>query len=55
MQALMLEQGANLQVALFFGFLLVFLLAEQIVPRRRPVRVQRKRWLTNSLLTILGR
>ena len=54
MQQLMLNHGENLQFGLFFGCLIVFLAVERLMPRRIVKRNQRKRWLTNTGLTIFA-
>jgi len=54
MQELMLLHGADLQVWLFFTFLLVFLFVERLAPRRQVPRNQRSRWTTNATLTLIA-
>ena len=53
MSELMLTMGEDLQFYLFFGFLGVFLVAERLLPKRRPGISQRRRWYTNAALTIV--
>jgi sterol desaturase/sphingolipid hydroxylase (fatty acid hydroxylase superfamily) len=54
MKEIMLEMGADLQVYLFFGFLILFIVMERLVPRRNPVEPQGKRWRTNAALSVLA-
>jgi sterol desaturase/sphingolipid hydroxylase (fatty acid hydroxylase superfamily) len=49
----MLSIGADLQVYLYFGFLVIFLGAERLLPKRRPAESQTTRWRTNAGLTAL--
>jgi sterol desaturase/sphingolipid hydroxylase (fatty acid hydroxylase superfamily) len=51
MRELMLSAGQDLQVYLFFGFLGAFLIAERVVPKRKPRNARARRWLTNAALT----
>lgn len=54
MQGLMLNHGEDLQVVLFFGFLMLFLLIERLSPARIVRRKQGQRWLTNAGLSLLA-
>lgn len=53
MQELMFEMGEQLQVWLYFVFLLVFIAAEKLSPRRPLTEPRAKRWQSNGLLTLL--
>jgi sterol desaturase/sphingolipid hydroxylase (fatty acid hydroxylase superfamily) len=54
MKELMLLMGEDLQVFLFFGFLVLFVGVERLLPRRHPANPQVKRWWTNASLSILA-
>ena len=53
MRELMLLMGEDLQVYLFFGCLGALLIAERIVPKRKPEASQVNRWRTNAAITAL--
>ncbi len=50
----LLVNGEDLQVFLFFSFLLLMLVLERLWPRRQPAGSQIKRWRTNAVLTVLA-
>ena len=54
MQELMLSIGGELQVYLYFGFLLVFLAAERLLPKRQTSHSETQRWRTNTALTLVA-
>jgi len=54
MKEFMLLNGADLQVFLFFGLLILFLCLERMVPRRITLKPQKKRWWTNGALSALA-
>lgn len=51
MRDFMLLMGEDLQVYLFFAGLSVLLIAERIIPKRRPDNPQAQRWRTNAAMT----
>jgi sterol desaturase/sphingolipid hydroxylase (fatty acid hydroxylase superfamily) len=53
MENWMIERGGDLQVYLFFGLLIVFLIVERLKPKRQPRHSQHARWRTNAALTLL--
>jgi sterol desaturase/sphingolipid hydroxylase (fatty acid hydroxylase superfamily) len=53
MRELMLSTGDDLQVYLFFAGLGALLVAERLIPKRRPATSQAKRWRTNAAITTL--
>ncbi len=54
METYMMSNGAELQVPLFFGFLILFIAVERIVPMRKPEFSQSTRWWTNAGLSTLA-
>jgi len=50
----MLSIGGDLQVYLYFGFLVLFLVVERVFPKRVPGGSQITRWRTNAALTTLA-
>ena len=54
MKEFMLLMGEDLQVFLFFGFLVLFTGLERLLPRRHPESSQLKRWWTNASLSTLA-
>lgn len=49
-----IDQDADLQVGVFFGFYSLFLLAEVYIPQRRTSPKRRSRWPTNLLLSVIN-
>lgn len=49
-----IDQGADLQVGVFFGFYSFFLLAEVYMPQRRTSPKRRIRWPVNFLLSVIN-
>ncbi|MGE0827117.1 MAG: sterol desaturase family protein [Candidatus Binatia bacterium] len=46
-----LTHADNLQISLFFGFFVVFMVTERYIPKRPGVQQRTRRWSTNLLLT----
>lgn len=53
MEEIMLRRGPELQVWLFFGFLILFLAVEMLAMRRPLPKPRHVRWLTNAGFTLL--